>query len=121
MTTELDLKGETINVRDIIARYEELESAEDGLPNAEERTQLAAILDELKNSSGDEQWRDGWYPSVLINEYSFEEYTRDMLEDCGTIPKDFPTWIEIDWEATAQNVQSDYDSININGNTYWYR
>ena len=50
----LDLTADVIDVRDIIERYEALEDAADGLPDAEERCQLAAILDELKGKGGDE-------------------------------------------------------------------
>ena len=39
---------------------------------------------------------------------SDEDFTRNILDDFGYIPKDFPSWIEIDWEATASNVMQDY-------------
>lgn len=120
-TTQLDLTADTIDVRDIIARYEELEDAVDGLPDAEERFLLASILDDLKGNGGDEQWRGDWYPVTLISERTFEDHVRELLEDCGTIPKDLPWFVAIDWETTAQHVQGDYTPIEIDGTTYWYR
>lgn len=39
---------------------------------------------------------------------SDEDFTQNLLDDLGYIPKDFPRWIEIDWEATASNVMQDY-------------
>lgn len=39
---------------------------------------------------------------TLIAEETFEDYTKELLEDCGYISRDFPNWIEIDWEATAK-------------------
>jgi hypothetical protein len=120
-TSTLDLTADIIDVRDIIARFEELEDASDGLPDAEERTQLAAILDELKGNGGDEQWRGDWYPCTLIRDSYFTYYAREMLEDCGTIPRDLPSWVEIDWDATAGNVRMDYTPVEIDGATYWYR
>ena len=120
-TATLDLTADTIDVRDIIARFEQLEDASDGLPDAEERTQLAAILDDLKGNGGDEQWRGDWYPVTLICDSYFTYYAREMLEDCGTIPRDFPWWVEIDWDATARNVRVDYTPVDIDGVTYWYR
>jgi len=126
MTTDtLDLTADTIDVRDIIARYEELvetignhgRQAEDDA----EMHQLAAILTRLEGYGGDEQWRGDRYTSTLIDEVYFTYYAREMLEDCGTIPSDFPSWVEIDWEATARNIQADYTSVEINGRTYWYR
>jgi hypothetical protein len=62
----LDLTADVIDVRDIIERYEALEDAADGLrADAEERCQLAAILDELKGNGGDEKWRGDWYPRLI--------------------------------------------------------
>ena len=119
--TKLDLSADIIDVCDIIDRYEELESAADGLPDAEERTLLASILDELKGNGGDTQWRGDWYPSHLIADSHFTDYAREMLADCGTIPRDLPSWVEIDWDATARNVRMDYAAVEINGRTCWYR
>jgi antirestriction protein len=119
--TTLDISADIIDVCDIIDRFEELESAADGLPDAEERTALAEILDELKGNGGDTQWRGDWYPSHLIADSHFTEYTREMLADCGTIPSDLPAWVEIDWDATARNVRSDYTAIEMDNDTYWYR
>jgi hypothetical protein len=117
----LDLTADVIDVRDIIERYEALEDAADGLPDAEERCQLAAILDELKGKGGDEKWRGDWYPVTLIANEHFEDHARELLEDCGTIPRDLPWFVAIDWETTAQHIQGDYTSIDIDGVTYWYR
>ena len=120
-TATLDLTADTIDVRDIIARYEELEAASDGLPDAVERTALAAILDDLRGYGGDEQWRGDWYPITLIRDSYFTYYAREMLEDCGTIPRDMPSWVEIDWEATAGNVRMDYTPVEIDNATYYCR
>ena len=58
----------------------------------EEFDQLQKILDELKGNGGDEQWRGDWYPITLINSDYFTDYTKELLEDCEYIPKDFPCW-----------------------------
>jgi hypothetical protein len=120
-STDLDLTSDIIAMTDIIKRYEELELMEDGLPDALERCALAAILDDLRGNGGDHKWCGDWYPAYLIRDSHFEKYTIEMLEDCGTIPKDLPSWVEIDWERTANNVQIDYTSTTIEGTTYWYR
>lgn len=87
----------------------------------EEFEQLDRILDELRGNGGDEKWRGYWYPLTLINSEYFVDYTKELLEDCGYIPKDFPSWIEIDWKSTADNVLMDYTSIDIGDETYYYR
>lgn len=58
---------------------------------------------------------------VLIREDYFTDYVKDLLEDCGYIPKDFPSWIEIDWEATADNVRQDYMEVEYEGRYYLFR
>jgi hypothetical protein len=143
-TTQVDLTADTIDVRDIIARVEELESARDDFtaPNrdgyqthigadeiwtaanpddAAELAALRAILDQLKGYGGDEEWRGDWYPVTLISERTFEDHARELLEECGTIPRDLPWYVAIDWETTAQHIQGDYTSVEIDGTTYWYR
>ena len=117
-----------LDVRDIIARIEELESELDletdlnGESDEEqELSALKSIMDEMKGYGGDEQWRGYWYPVTLIRDSYFEEYTEELVTDCGYISKDFPVWIAIDWEATARTVQMDYSTVEIKGVTYWYR
>lgn len=131
----MDINTDMIDVRDMMDRVEGLEDEVDGYENPEgdlekhdadlakrnELDALTAILDELKGNGGDEQWRGDWYPSYLIRDSYFTDYTRDLLADIGTIPRDLPSWIEIDWHATACNVRVDYSSIDIDGVTYWYR
>lgn len=123
-TTALDLTADIIDVRDIIARFEELETAVYDVPMAdavEELETLRNILAELVGYGGDEQWRGDWYPVTLIQNKYFEDHVRELLDDCGVIPKDLPHYVAIDWETTAQNVQVDYTPVEIDGLTYWYR
>ena len=129
-TTTLDLSADIIDIRDIIARVEELEQEREGLDIANpeqdaelaaEHCQLANILAELVGYGGDEEWRGDWYPVTLICDSHFTDYARELLEDCGTVPADLPSWVEIDWEATARNVRVDYTPVEIDGCTYWYR
>ncbi len=144
MQTQLDLTADIIDICDIFARVEELEDARldftapnrDGYQttigaaeiwdrqnpeDAAELVALTAILDKLKGNSGDEQWCGDWYPLYLIADSHFTAYAREMLEDCGDIPRDIPHYIEIDWNATARNVRTDYTPIDIDDATYWYR
>jgi hypothetical protein len=134
--SHIDNMQDTIDVRDLIARVEELresreeynekmaddtawDSVEDGEP--EELEALEGLLEELCGNGGDEQWEGNWYPVTLIRDSYFTGYARGMLEDCGDIPKGIPSYIEIDWEATACNIRVDYSSVEIDDVTYWYR
>lgn len=122
---------DTIDVRHLIERFESLDSLRDNAggtfnaefteENANEWQELRALLNALKGLGGDEQWRGDWYPLTLIEDAYFPEYAKQLLEDCGTIPRDFPAWIAIDWERTAEALQGDYTPVEINGLTYWTR
>lgn len=126
MTTEQIAAADCIAIHELTDRVEELEDAyQDGEAaspeDAEELTFLRNILEELQGQGGDEKWRGDWYPSELIHDCHFTDYAREMLEDCGTIPRDLPSWVEIDWEATARNVRMDYSAIEVHGCTFWFR
>lgn len=41
------------------------------------------------------------------------EFTQNLLESCGDIPENLPSYIHIDWERTARDIMFDYStSIN---------
>jgi antirestriction protein len=40
------------------------------------------------------------------------DFTIELLESCGDIPKDLPSYIQIDWEGTARNIMYDYSEAN---------
>lgn len=149
MTTKtLDLTENTLDIRDLIERFEDLESTRDdieaewdenednagldfanyvrtdvrwGDDEEDEYQTLLTTLEDLAGNGGDEEWRGDWYPITLIRDDYFVAYAQELLEDCGYIPKDFPSWIAIDWDKTAETVQQDYSWVNIGSEQYWYR
>ena len=36
------------------------------------------------------------------------EFAQSIAEDCGDVPRDLPSWIEIDWKASWDNLDYDY-------------
>ena len=36
------------------------------------------------------------------------EFAQQMAEDCGDVPRNMPRWIEVDWEASWDNLTVDY-------------
>ena len=40
------------------------------------------------------------------------DFTMELLESCGDIPKDLPSYIHIDWEGTARDIMMDYSEHN---------
>lgn len=123
--SNLDLTADIIDVRDIIERFEELEDErENEALDAEGEAEivvLQALLDDLKGNGGDEQWRGDWYPVTLIRDSYFTDYTEELVKDCYGMPADLPSFIEIDWAATAENCKVDYTTTEIDGETYYYR
>ena len=83
----------------------------------EDKFQQINEIDEVENAVGSEFT----YGCTLIEEDDFVDYVKDLLEDCGYISKDFPSWIEIDWEATSENVKQDYSEVEYQGETYYFR
>lgn len=153
MKTQFCLHDDVIDVRDLIERYEELETdllacfneqqtiegddTETDNPDDsafqewlkvtthEDGAEFLLIyrtLKELKGGGGDEQWRGDWYPVTLIRDSHFEQYARDLAEDCGLTDKPM-AWPYncIDWEYAAKELQYDYSSTDIDGITYWFR
>jgi hypothetical protein len=128
-TTEISNNDDIIDVRDIIARVEELEdvitegqSDRDVDDEVAELRPLEELLRDLCGNGGDEQWRGDWYPVTLIRDDYFETYAQELAEDIGAVPADY-TWPTscIDWEAAARDLRMDYTSVEFNGVTYWTR
>ena len=89
------------------------------IENGEEAAELEALQKLAEQAEGYAvDWHHG---EILIRDDYFTDYAREMLEDCGTIPRDLPSWVEIDWEATARNVRADYTAVDFDGVTYWIR
>ncbi len=86
------------------------EDFEDELKEIEE-------IDDVENELGSEFK----YGVTLVDVDDWEEYVEELLEDIGYISDDFPSWIEIDWKATAENVKQDYSELEYEGETYFYR
>lgn len=136
--TSISNTDDMIDVRDVIERVEQLQAIRNPGPVPEgvlepedydtdqdslfaELSTLETLLADLKGNGGDHRWQGDWYPVTLIRDSYFTDYTMEMLEDCGYLPKDLPGWIAIDWDRTADAVRMDYTSVELDGITYWTR
>lgn len=125
--TDIDNTQDMLDVRDIIARVEELENEMpegDNVRNwtdADEYATLNGLLEQMSGNGGDEEWRGHWYPITLIRDSHFEDAMDEMLEDCGDLKPyaDRPCYITITIDYKA--LQMDYTSVEYDGVTYWYR
>ena len=83
----------------------------------EELAELEKLKEEISENS-DEGFE---YGIQLIHENYIDDYLDELLEACGYIPKDLPHWIEVDWQATYDNMKEDYNEIELNGNKFYVR
>ena len=145
----MDYSQNVIDTRDIQARIDEIECdielLEDEISelseeideldeeNADDKNEIDLKLDDIEDKRGQieelqeelsvlldvksevPEFRHG---ETLIHEDYWVEYVQELCEDCGY---DFPHWIAIDWDATADNVAADYSTIELDGNTYYFR
>ena len=126
--------SDIIDIRDVIARIEELEAERDSriveddeqaAVNAEIEKELATLnsfVAQAKGNSGDEQWRGDWYPIAFIRDSYFQEYAEELADDIGATNKN-ARWPlnHIDWENAAEELKGDYVSYEFEGETYWAR
>ena len=84
---------------------------------SEEGQELIAL--KALAEQGEDYAPDWEYGAQLIHEYYFEEAMDEMLEDCGDIPKDLPSYLTITVDYDA--LKMDYTAIDFNGQTYYIR
>ena len=101
----------TESFEDIRFEEEEIESWKEYF---EEELKEIEEIDDVENELGSEFE----YGVTLVDVDDWEEYVEELLEDIGYIPKNFPSWIKIDLEATANNVKVDYMEVTYQGNSY---
>jgi len=118
----IDNYEDVIDSRDVIERIAELEAMqadEDcGLDTDEESelTFLKAVAAEGSLAA------DDWvYGVTLVRDSYFTEYTQELVEECYGHDMKLPDFVEVDWKATARNVQQDYTPVEFDGVTYWVR
>lgn len=124
-----------IDVRDLKSEFEELEEGREKYTEFL-RTADTDISDNTKHAAmqllgweDEERW--GELSSLLdvvpedeltlILEDDWVEYCKELLEDIGELPKDLPSYIAIDWEATARNIAQDYSTVSYDGQEWYYR
>lgn len=123
----LDGTNDFFDSREVIERIEELETFatdEFGEVNTEilndyEAQEYAALIEFRDAADRVSDWHYG--ETFIRDGRPFVDYVRELLIDCGYVSADFPSWIEVNWESTADNVRTDYTSFELRGVTYWAR
>ena len=129
--TDISKYDDVIDSRDVIERIEELEGeiealVENDVLTMDQQDELEELRTELTTledlQSECEDYCDDWqHGCTLISDSYFVEYCKEMLEDCGDLPRNLPPYIVIDWTATANNIKVDYTEVDFDGVTYLVR
>ena len=61
------------------------------------------------------------FQDMYYGEYeSGEDFAEHIATETCAIPDGFPSWIDIDWEGTWQNLQYDYNVVEADGMEYFF-
>lgn len=115
-----------LDSRDLIERLEELQGMRDAfLDNPEyeadldpeEWTEYNALVSLA--DSGIEDWE---YGAQFVPDSDFEDYARELAEECGHMADD-AVWpfTCIDWEKAADELSHDYTLVTFLGTHYYVR
>ena len=132
-----------IDSRDVIARIEDLEdalrdledAADDAADDSARAPEILAEIDAWKAGEDGQElnalqalaaeaadYADDWqHGATLISLEYWPTYAQELVEDIGDLPRNIPSYIVIDWEATAGNLQADYTEVDFDGATYLVR
>lgn len=125
----IDSSSNVLDSREIIDRLEELQSDRSEIAELgeielnrwnETHGEEMAMLEDLDNEG--RQYSSDWeYGETLVNAGYWTEYVKELLADCGDLPKTIPSYVVIDWEATADNIKADYTELDFDGETFYIR
>lgn len=132
MTTAITNSDQVIDSRDVIARIDalreeftvDLDDADDvkrmsdfDFEEVRELAHLMNLQEEAKGCAPD--WNHG---ATLIHEDYFVAYAQQLAEDIGAIQRD-TSWPNncIDWDAAADELKTDYTTVDFDGETYYVR
>ena len=133
-----DIFRGNFTVDDVTDRIEELESVLEEALEAIEELDDAATPDvvEALLALKDSTWPDmheelvelrvfkdevGDSEQFILDE-NFKDYARDLAKEAGLVDES-ASWPYtcIDWAAAAEELKQDYTSVEMQGNTVWYR
>ena len=140
---EIDYSDNMLDTRDLDERLDYLTGIKDvraDWMDAKREAMSDAEIDELENNEPEEftdemekelaeleeakseisEWRDG---KALIKDSHWVDFCREFVTDIGDLPSNLPIYIadNIDWEGVADDLSNDYGTIDIMGNTFYYR
>ena len=114
-------KTYTIDSFEVLDRIDELEAKREEQSTSLTSEEAAELVDLRKlDEQGKQVSRDWEYGSLMVRDDHFVNYVRDYAVEILGIPGvDFPSFVVIDWEKTAENFKTDWNPIWF-GNTLYY-
>ena len=104
-----------LDTRDLQDEMNDLETL--GEDRSQEENERFEYLTEISEEIGDE-FR---YGVTLIPDGETDDYFQELAEECGYLDNDNPLRWYIDWERWGNDCLMDYSSVDIDGETYWFR
>jgi len=120
LTSVKDVRADWMDAKRDAMSDEEIEELEDNEPE-EFTDEMEKELDALEEAKSEvTEWRDG---NTLVNLDYWTEYCKELTMEIGELPKNLASYIEnnIDWDGVAVDLSVDYSTIDIMGNTFYYR
>lgn len=125
-SNEISNSDNILDTRDIQSRIEyleEMKASEGDVPEGnaldeDEEEELRILLELREEVNGIADWYGG---EALINESYWEDYCQELVSDIGDLLKNLPSYLVIDWEATANNLAQDYSTVDFNGTSFYVR
>jgi len=114
---KLSEQDDTIDSRDISERIEQLEDDNDR-DDVDQRVELDTLVT-FREDFNSFSWKNG---ILFIKDSFFEEYARNFAEESHRLDCSIGWpfhWI--DWKAAANELQSFYYPVKLDGVDYWYR
>jgi len=113
------MKHHFLDVRDLGKELNNLMEFPD-----EDQDRLDALLALCKELSIEPDELIRYNEPCLIPDDCFEEYARDLADDCGLLDAKVGSrwpYTCIDWKLASEELQYDYTSVEFDGETYWIR
>jgi hypothetical protein len=105
------IMSDIIDSRDLLDELKTLDKEDD-----EERIEA---IEELIEEVGEDNFEMG---VAFIRENYWVQYCEDLAYDCGYLDRqENPLHYHIDWQGWADAVEMDYDQIDFDGDTYYWR
>ncbi len=95
---------------------------EEELNNPDTDKERKKTIKELKKETENYGWE---YGIIFVSEYKWEDYCKETAEDCGYLQRYNDTFnpLEscIDWKEWSDLMAMDYDQVEFEGKTYYWR